>query len=236
MGQSCSIAAIVLPPALRGGAGGAASGLPRYRSTTRSWRCRGAPGGLRAAGCATPTAGRSTRRPATCTWPTWAADLREEITYLPEAEIAGANLGWHCFEGTRAPEGLQALQLLPARPRVPERPRRRDRRLRRPRPLPPVVRRAGTSTAATTAASGSSARRERGGRERERRRRGDHELRRGRRGSPVRHLLRRAGVPVRRERRGAADDADRRVQRAGAGRCPRRRTRAACSSSRSAAG
>jgi glucose/arabinose dehydrogenase len=26
-------------------------------------------------------------------------DLREEITYLPQADIAGANLGWHCFEG-----------------------------------------------------------------------------------------------------------------------------------------
>jgi glucose/arabinose dehydrogenase len=28
-------------------------------------------------------------------------DQREEITYLPRAQIAGANLGWHCFEGTR---------------------------------------------------------------------------------------------------------------------------------------
>jgi glucose/arabinose dehydrogenase len=27
-------------------------------------------------------------------------NLREEISYLPRAEIAGANLGWHCFEGT----------------------------------------------------------------------------------------------------------------------------------------
>lgn len=25
---------------------------------------------------------------------------REEITYLPRADIPGANLGWHCFEGT----------------------------------------------------------------------------------------------------------------------------------------
>jgi len=27
-------------------------------------------------------------------------NLREEITYLPQAKVAGANLGWHCFEGT----------------------------------------------------------------------------------------------------------------------------------------
>jgi glucose/arabinose dehydrogenase len=40
-------------------------------------------------------------------WPTgdmYVADvggnLREEITYLPRRRIAGANLGWHCFEGT----------------------------------------------------------------------------------------------------------------------------------------
>jgi glucose/arabinose dehydrogenase len=28
-------------------------------------------------------------------------NLREEVTYLPGPDIAGANLGWHCFEGTR---------------------------------------------------------------------------------------------------------------------------------------
>lgn len=28
-------------------------------------------------------------------------NLREEIDYLPRADVAGANLGWNCFEGTR---------------------------------------------------------------------------------------------------------------------------------------
>ena len=133
-------------PALAACAGGArrARPAPSRLPGPRRQPVRGDPGRARrrstSAGCATPTAGRSTARPATCTSPTWAATSARRSTYLPRAEIAGANLGWHCFEGNADPEGLQAAQLLPARLRVPEQPRRRDRRLRRPRPRPALLR------------------------------------------------------------------------------------------------
>jgi glucose/arabinose dehydrogenase len=51
-------------------------------------------------------------------------NLREEITYLPRAQIAGANLGWHCFEGTlvqkvcRPPDYVPPAHEYPSSPDV----------------------------------------------------------------------------------------------------------------------
>jgi glucose/arabinose dehydrogenase len=38
---------------------------------------------------------------------------REEIDYLPLARIAGANLGWHCFEGTLRQKGCRVPRYVP---------------------------------------------------------------------------------------------------------------------------
>jgi glucose/arabinose dehydrogenase len=40
-------------------------------------------------------------------------NLREEIDYLPRARIAGANLGWHCFEGTLIQKGCRPASYFP---------------------------------------------------------------------------------------------------------------------------
>ncbi len=40
-------------------------------------------------------------------------DQREEVTYLPKANIAGANLGWHCLEGTSVQKGCRVLDHVP---------------------------------------------------------------------------------------------------------------------------
>ena len=39
--------------------------------------------------------------------------LREEITYLPSGSIRGANLGWHCFEGTAILKGCSPANYYP---------------------------------------------------------------------------------------------------------------------------
>jgi glucose/arabinose dehydrogenase len=40
-------------------------------------------------------------------------DQREELTYLPKANIAGANLGWHCLEGTAVQKGCRVSDYVP---------------------------------------------------------------------------------------------------------------------------
>jgi glucose/arabinose dehydrogenase len=40
-------------------------------------------------------------------------DQREEVTYLPKAKIAGANLGWHCLEGTAKQKGCRVSNYFP---------------------------------------------------------------------------------------------------------------------------
>lgn len=51
-------------------------------------------------------------------------NLREEVTYLPKGRIAGANLGWHCYEGTagqkrcRAPGYVAPAHEYPSSPDV----------------------------------------------------------------------------------------------------------------------
>jgi glucose/arabinose dehydrogenase len=49
-------------------------------------------------------------------------NLREEITYLPKAEIAGANLGWHCFEGTLAQKPCRPSNYFPPTHEYPSGP------------------------------------------------------------------------------------------------------------------
>ena len=56
----------------------------------------------------------------------WIGDVggtQEEITHLPRAQIAGANLGWNCRSGTRSQSRLHARELLRAGPHLPERHR-----------------------------------------------------------------------------------------------------------------
>ena len=40
-------------------------------------------------------------------------DQREEVTYLPRAKIAGANLGWSCLEGTAKQKGCRVFDYVP---------------------------------------------------------------------------------------------------------------------------
>jgi glucose/arabinose dehydrogenase len=49
-------------------------------------------------------------------------NLREEITYLPRAKIAGANLGWHCLEGTRAQKSCRPSNYFPPTHEYPSGP------------------------------------------------------------------------------------------------------------------
>ena len=88
--------------------------------------------------CATPTAGRSTARPATCTSATSAA-TNEEITFLPAAQSRGANLGWNCFSGTAVESGCTPSNYRPPSLPVPEQRGRGDRGLPRARPGAAVV-------------------------------------------------------------------------------------------------
>ena len=49
-------------------------------------------------------------------------NLREEITHLPQAEIAAANLGWHCFEGTLAQKACRPSSYIPPTHEYPSGP------------------------------------------------------------------------------------------------------------------
>ena len=78
--------------------------------------------------------------------------INEEITFLPRAVQAGANLGWNCFSGTAVQTRLRRAGPRAAGLPVPERSGRGDRRHGRARPDAAGASRAGTSTAASTAA------------------------------------------------------------------------------------
>jgi hypothetical protein len=49
-------------------------------------------------------------------------NLREEVTYLPRADIAGANLGWHCYEGTMIQQGCRPPDYFPPAHEYPSSP------------------------------------------------------------------------------------------------------------------
>jgi glucose/arabinose dehydrogenase len=49
-------------------------------------------------------------------------NLREEVTYLPKADIAGANLGWHCYEGTVSQKGCRVPNYFPPAHEYPSSP------------------------------------------------------------------------------------------------------------------